>query len=300
MSAAATEADLARHRLLKLSRRRLEKYATLLPKLLIGDAPETIHDLRVGSRRLQQIVRIIAPAGQTKKLKKVTAALRHVRQSLGPCRDLDVNLALIDSRRAQGGAGSVLSAWHSLHRQIASQREAMIGRARQEIASQDLFKFINRVQVLIEATERDTDPLEQIAAAMTASMTGWEESFAATREKADAMALHGLRIAGKKLRYRAELLADLGQAKVKPLVKILKEIQTSLGDWHDRSVLLRHVAEFIGRPGFLADHPDIGRILLAEIEKERLRADADIASTLRLASKVQAAWSEWQTRVAAK
>ena len=48
-----------------------------------------------------------------------------------------------------------------------------------------------------------------------------------------------------------------------------RNCRTTLGEWHDRSVLLHHVAEFIGRPDFLADHPDIGRILLTEMEKER-------------------------------
>ncbi len=98
------------------------------------------------------------------------------------------------------------------------------------------------------------------------------------------------------MRYRAELLAGLGQAKVKPLVKTLKEIQTTLGDWHDRSVLLHHVAEFIGRPGFLAEQPELGQILLAEMEKERLRSDTEVASVLQQAAKVQDSWATWKAR----
>jgi CHAD domain-containing protein len=170
---------------------------------------------------------------------------------------------------------------------------------RRDIAGQDLFKFIIRAQSLIVRAEPDFDPLEQIIKATAKSMAGWEESFAATREQPNATALHALRIAGKKLRYRAELLAALGQPKVNPLVKSLKEIQTTLGDWHDRSVLLHHVAEFIGRPSFLADHPDIGRILLAEMEKERLRSDSDVASVLQQAAKVREAWALWKASSAA-
>lgn len=299
MSATATDEVSSQSKLLKLTRRRLEKYATLLPKVLVSDDPETIHDLRVWSRRLQQVLRVIAPPSQGKKSNRVLTALRDVRQILGPCRDLDVNIALLESKREAGGTGSVQRAWQSMQSELESQRQALIERVRRDIAGRDHFKFITRVQSLIARTERDYDPLEQITAAMIKSMDGWDETFTATREQPDAAALHALRIAGKKLRYRAELLAALGQPKVNPLVKMLKEIQKTLGDWHDRSVLLHHVAAFIGRPAFLADHPDIGRILLAEMEKERLRSDTDVASVLEQAAKVRETWASWKAKVAA-
>ena len=299
MSAAAKEEVSAQSKLLQLTRRRLEKYATLLPKLLVSDDPETVHHLRVWSRRLQEVLRVIARSDQAHKIKKIMRVLRYVRRTLGPCRDLDVNIALLQSKREAGGTGSVQRAWESMQKYLESQRQALIEQARRDIAGQDHFKFITRVQSLIARTERDYDPLEQITAAMIKSMDGWDETFTATREQPDAEALHALRITGKKLRYRAELLAALGQPKVNPLVKMLKEIQKTLGDWHDRSVMLHHVAAFIGRPAFLADHPDIGRILLAEMEKERLRNETDVGTVLEQAAKVRDAWASWKARVAA-
>jgi CHAD domain-containing protein len=299
MSATATDEVSSQDKLLKLTRRRLEKYAILLPKVLVSDDPETIHDLRVWSRRLQQVLRVIAPVSQTDKIKKILRVLRYVRQTLGPCRDLDVNIALLQSKREASGTGSVQRAWQAMQIELESQRQALIKSVRRDIAGQDHFKFITQVQALIARAERDYDPLEQITAAMITSMDRWDESFTAAREQPDAATLHALRIAGKKLRYRAELLAALGQPKVNPLVKMLKEIQKTLGDWHDRSVLLHHVAAFIGRPAFLAEHPDIGRILLAEMEKERLRNDTDVRTVLEQAAKVRDAWASWKARVAA-
>jgi len=298
MSEAPSEAVSARTKLVKLIQKRLEKYATLLPKVLITDDADAIHDLRVWSRRLQQALRVAAPTRHAKTSKEILADLRHVRQILGPCRDLDVNIALIKAKRDQCGNPSVEKAWASIKGELASQRQPLIERARRDIARQELFKFVLRVQRLTDSVKRDFDPLEQAMGAMTTSMDGWEASFAATREQPDAARLHRLRIAGKKLRYRAELLLDLGQVKVKPLVASLKEIQTTLGDWHDRAVLLRRIAEFIGRPGFLADHPDIGRILLAEMEKERLRNDSDVTSIIEHAGKVQQAWANWRASAA--
>ena len=74
------------------------------------------------------------------------------------------------------------------------------------------------------------------------------------------------------------------------LVGALKELQTMMGDWHDRCVLLRHVAEFIARPNFLASHPDMSRALLAEIEKEKLRSDIPSINFCKMARRSGNVW----------
>jgi len=104
--------------------------------------------------------------------------------------------------------------------------------------------------------------------------------------------IHALRIAGKRLRYRAELLAELGEATAKPQVKTLKSLQDKLGDWHDRIVLLQLIAEFISRPEFLVDHPAAGRALLAEMERERHKNEVATHAILKSAGKTREAWGE--------
>jgi CHAD domain-containing protein len=83
------------------------------------------------------------------------------------------------------------------------------------------------------------------------------------------------------LRYRAELLAELGHPSVKPRIKSLKLLQDELGNWHDRHVLLQFIAEFIGRPDFLVDHPETAHALLAEMERERQANDIAVNSILK-------------------
>jgi CHAD domain-containing protein len=299
MKGAAAETVSAKSTLIKLTRKRLEKYATLLPKLMVSDDPETLHDLRVWGRRLQQAVRVISGKPKSKQLKKLVANIRRVRRTLGPCRDLDVNIAIVKAQREANGNGSVNKAWALIQHEFETRRPDLIERARGELAGQELFKFISRTQRLTSAAERDFDPVEEISRAMTKSMDKWKESLTATGEQPNPAALHALRIAGKKVRYSAELLADLGQGKVNPLVKSLKEIQSLLGDWHDRAVLQNHIEKFIRRAGFLTDHPDSGRILLAELEKERLRDHSEVTNVRQKAAKVQQAWANWKAGAAA-
>jgi CHAD domain-containing protein len=283
-------------RFVKLVRKRLERFVTLLTKVLVSNDPEAIHDLRVSSRRMQQALRVIVPTPKPSKSKKVIRVLRQVRRALGPCRNLDVNIALIKEKRKHAGATLVQQAWEAVQTDLDERRAPALKRARPIIAQHDVFAFIARTKSLIKgAGDRDTDPVEILDRAAAQSMNGWENAFTSAYEHRDEIHLHEFRIESKRLRYRAELLADLGQAKAKPLVAALKELQTMLGDWHDRCVLLHHVAEFIGRPNFLASHPDMSRALLAEIEKEKLRNDTTIDQLLQNGAKVRESFARWNT-----
>jgi len=69
-------------------------------------------------------------------------------------------------------------------------------------------------------------------------------------------------------------------------VQGLKGLQDDLGDWRDRSVLRRYVAEFIGRPDFLAEEPGMCRALLLEMEREKQRDQATIDEFIAKAEKL--------------
>lgn len=297
MNKAATTSGAAlsnQKELLSLARKRLQRFATLMPKALLNDNPETVHDLRVWSRRLQQAVRVLHPAAKPPKSKKVLRVLRQVRRALGPCRNLDVNLDLIRKKRQHASAASVQRAWGALQEELEAKRGPVIERARREIARHDLFSFISRAQALIQAADNDTDPIESYDDAVAQAMKTWQDALTSAIEERDETHLHRFRIAGKHLRYQVELLAELGEAKAKPLVEALKALQDALGDWHDRAVLVECVANFIGQADFLVDHPDIGRALLTEIEKEKLSHQTGINQLLADAAKVPEAWARWK------
>ncbi len=286
-------------KLLRLTRKRLERFVTLLPKILISDDPDIIHDLRVWSRRLQQAIRVILPVPVPPKSKKVIRTLRQVRQSLGPCRNLDVNISLIADKRRHSGATLVRQSWEAVQNDLEEKRDALLERARSSIAKRNIFVFIERTKRLIDIAGRDVDShaaalLPKLEQAAVDAMRTCDQACALAYEQRDQTHLHQFRIAAKRLRYRTELLADLGHNRAKPLVEDLKELQTALGDWHDRCVLLQYVAEFIGRPDFLANHPDMGRALLAEMEKEKLRNQTTVEQLFEKAAKMRQSWAEWK------
>ena len=257
---------------------------------MLNDDPDTIHDLRVYSRRLQQTFRVMLPKSVTPKARKLIRTLRKVRQAYGNSRNLDVNIDLIQQKHRAAGAAIVRQSWEMLQDTLAAERQTEIVQARQKMARYDIVAFIRRAQTLMDAADIGSDVVEKLRQTVRAALKDWHDALELAKEDRSVENLHALRIAAKRLRYRAELLAELGSGGMKPAIKTIKEFQTLLGDWHDRCVLLEHVADFIGRPDFLVNHPDMGRTLLAEMEKDKLRNDSAVEDILSKSPKVGESW----------
>jgi CHAD domain-containing protein len=170
-----------------------------------------------------------------------------------------------------------------------------VANAYKEVAKHDFITFIERARKLLAHADLDADPTAKLQAALARALAQWDEAYGMAEASRDVENLHALRIATKRLRYRAELLADSGSVSIEPVVKDLKELQGALGDWHDRSVLLQSAAEFLARPEFLNDHPDMGGALLADMEKEKQTRDQEIENILARAVKLRRRWSDRQT-----
>jgi CHAD domain-containing protein len=285
-------ATAGRTKLLELTQKRLERFVTFSAKFLVKDDPETIHDLRVWSRRLQQALRTVLRQAKTPARRKVVRTLRRVRQALGSCRNLDVNIDLARQRSQSAESPNSRAGWEAVKMYLEQSRASELAGAHEQLAKHDLVAFSARARKLI--AHADPEPLERLEAAVGRSLAQWDEAYGLAHESPSIAHLHAWRIATKRLRYRLELLADSGSATSKPLIRDLKEIQTTLGDWHDRCVLLECVAAFLARPDFLAQHPDMGGALLADMEKERERNDAAIETVLSRAAGMRSRWTSRQ------
>jgi CHAD domain-containing protein len=274
-------------RLLELAQKRLEKFASAFPRALVSDQPDPIHDTRVSSRRLQQTFSFVFPKPRTGKARKLTRTLRRVRRALGNCRNLDVNLELIQHRFETTTSSVGRDAWELIRDYAQEKRAAEILRARKELGRCDIVAFVLRTQALLELVDFGRDVEDTIKASIARAVQEWSEALDRAKDHGDRDTLHSLRISGKRLRYRMELLAQLGETSVRSHVKSLRALQDQLGDWHDCYVMLQLVAEFIGRPDFLVDHPEIGRTFLTEMERERHRNEEVVVNILKSAEKIR-------------
>ena len=85
------------------------------------------------------------------------------------------------------------------------------------------------------------------------------------------------------MRYRTELLFEVGAKPLKAQLKSLADLQDAIGVWHDRQVLHRAVAEALARAEVLLNEMPAVRILLADVEKDRSLQAKDVEKIFRLA-----------------
>jgi CHAD domain-containing protein len=292
---AASQAN--EQKLINVTQRRLEKFVSLFAKVLVSDKPDTIHDTRVWSRRLQEVFRVLFPKPRAGKSQKLIRTLRQVRRALGSCRNIDVTIDLIEERLGASTDSPAYEPWNLIKNYLLEKRARQIARAHEELTRHDIMQFVTRTQSLLQVDGLEKEPEGLLQRSLEEALAEWNDALRDAQETPQPDQIHGLRIAGKRLRYRAELLADLGHPSVKVRIKALKRLQDELGNWHDRYVLLQFIAEFIGRPDFLVDHPQTGRGLLAEMERERDKNAAAVSVILRDAEKARQAWGEPQTGV---
>jgi CHAD domain-containing protein len=284
-------------KLFELSQKRLEKFASLFPRVLIRDDPETIHDARVGSRRLQQILRVLFPKPTAKKYRKLIRMLRKVRRALGECRNLDVMRELIQEKIDAAGNPVVRDAWDQLRVHLKEKQQREIIRAREQLSQCDIVDFVNRARTLLGSAESSEEIEPTLTKSIARALEEWTEAVNAAEQNQAPEQIHALRIAGKRLRYRVELVAELGNSSAKTRIKTLKTLQDQLGQWHDHHVLVRLAAKFLSRSDFLATHPDLSRALLVEMERERRRNDTAVGNILKSAEKIRDAWVGVETKL---
>jgi CHAD domain-containing protein len=292
------ESASSHKKLLAVTQRRLEKFVSLFAKVLVSDHPDTIHDARVWSRRLQETFRVLFPNPRTGKNRKLVRTLRQVRRALGNCRNTDVTIGLIEDKLNSATASTAHKGWDLVKDYLREKRERQVARAREELAQHDITQFATRTQSVLQPNGLQREPEELLKQSVEEALAAWSEALREAKENSQVDQIHALRIAGKRLRYRAELLAELGNASVKPRIKSLKLLQDELGNWHDRYVLLQLIAEFIGRPDFLVEHPEAGRTLLAQMERERHKNELAVSAILKRAEKTRDAWGEPKAGVA--
>jgi CHAD domain-containing protein len=230
-----------------LWQKRLDALAEAWPSFQRGDV-EALHKVRVASRRLREALPVVAgdarPSKVKKKVKKLTKRLREVTRTLGPIRELDVELAMIEANAAM--TPSYRRALALLRREVALRRREL----RRELARHgpvDLDKLVKKSKRVLGRGARAARDRDSWRAALATLIMRRTKRLKARLEQAGplfvAEPIHDARVAIKKLRYALEIAQEAGIAEAGAQVKILKRHQDRLGRLQDLQMALRRVRE---------------------------------------------------------
>ena len=200
-----------RTRLINVLRKRLRRLGTLLAEVLGEQTPEAVHDLRVWSRRVQQTLAALFPGSRSRRLRSLRRTLRRSRRALGAWRNRDVVLQRLARKQRQTRSAEKQRAWALVIDSVRKRRRREVRRARRRLVRLDLFDLAEEVEALLKAPGASGDgasasPHDIVAAARAQ----WQAALSRALEDRRVENIHGFRIQTKRLRYRIELLRDLG------------------------------------------------------------------------------------------
>ena len=288
-----------RRALARLLRKRVKKFVALAPDVRADANPKTIHDVRVWSRRLQQAVSAFFPKPRSGKVRRLRRTPRRIRRMLGEWRNCDVLLEIVTRQQRRTRSEAKRRAWGFVQGYLLQKRSKEVARAEKKLLRRDLGNYAALAKKLINRPPDESPEIlmQRLGDSVRVAWTQWQSAYNRAQETRAVDDLHAFRIATKDLRYRTELLYDVGHRQLKAQLKWLAALQDAIGVWHDRQVFHEAVAAAVARADILLNELQSARILLAELETDRGRQAQDVEQIFHLASehpeyKQMESWSQ--------
>jgi len=212
---------------------------------ITSDDPEFIHQMRVALRRLHAALRLFSSLVPP-DIEALDAPLKKTMEVLGQVRNLDVLVEELvqphlDGPASEGASETASAALGPLLRQLEKQRTLARDAARAWLLSPEYGYFLLRGQQALHGWARTTDAtkdlLEDHAHRQLVRLRKRVERRAASARPEDDVALHGVRISVKRLRYSLEFFSSLLKKKTRrPWKVFLTRHQELLGKLQDFAV----------------------------------------------------------------
>jgi CHAD domain-containing protein len=226
------------------------QFKTILANLddaVQGQTSEPVHRIRVAVRRMRSLLRAFRKHLPAAPRKDIEAVLDDLSEELGPVRDLDVWLDLLQSsavRRvtARSRLWPAYLQHHIQRRQLvrATVRRSLRGPhfAAQRLKINRLFR--TELPQLIKAEPSGSLPKLAATQLRKAFRRALQESQ--LRHSTSAKKLHRLRIGLRKARYLAEFFSPVLGVNTAKLTKRLRQTEQVLGRIHDVDMATEHLA----------------------------------------------------------
>ena len=221
----------------------LRVLTTAVPLAAAGDA-DAVHRARVASRRLREVLPVVASA---KSLPALARKVRRLTGALGPVRELDVTLGLLEAAvgaKQISRLAAVAVRQALMRRRVLARMEMERGLERCHLGrlQKGTLAAVRRRPRLAEADVRLSRRADRLVSAIGEAAGLYVPEH-----------LHEVRIALKKLRYTTEVLAALRGTPAAARLRVLKRGQDVLGRMHDLDVLTAEVRTLQGA----ADAPSL-------------------------------------------
>jgi CHAD domain-containing protein len=245
--ASSKSAGLLAAHLSRILEQRLQKLVKSVKASYVERSVDTVHDLRVASRRLRAFGITFGDGLGDKARARLEKQLKRLTKVVGGLRDLDVLVALLEQRAAAAMSDLERASLEHLLETLDERRSLAAARAETRLRKLDL----DALSELVRSAGREVlAGLAPEAAQRAYARTLLERLILAAAEQEPprdgvehAEQLHALRIAIKQLRYALEFLEPVLGGHFATLYARAEALQELLGMHHDFTVLGQIVME---------------------------------------------------------
>jgi CHAD domain-containing protein len=213
------------------------------PGTRLGAEIESLHQMRVATRRLRAVLRTARPILLPAWVTSLQQEIKWLSELLGPARDLDVQIAyFVEESAGLDARDRALLEQFICH--LRSQRDAAQRLILSELTSARYLELIRRLQQAAQEPSVVESPLtvEQLAKQAFKKL---RKAIRSLRASPSESALHTIRIKTKRARYAAELAqGSVGKPAVR-FVKAARAVQGLLGIHQDAIQAEHHIRQFL-------------------------------------------------------
>ncbi|MBN1681488.1 MAG: CHAD domain-containing protein [Anaerolineae bacterium] len=246
-----------------------------------GEDIESVHDMRVATRRMRSAFRLFRPAFKARAIQPHRDGLRQIAERLGEVRDLDVfmdkawNYTQLD---ADTDLSPLIDDWG---KRLGQARQSLV----KHLDSRKFSRFVREFHLFLVTPDRGARvsggrdgvsayQLRHIAPRLIYEHYEQVRAYETVLDDPPITTLHALRIDFKRLRYTLEFFEDVLGPEARQVIKKVKTLQDHLGDLHDTDVAIGIICDFVdehnraysGIPLFM--RPDISGVLAYAAAKE--------------------------------
>ena len=233
---------------------RVRAFAREIGSVRDGKDTESVHRMRVASRRLRSALPLFSFCFQERKYRRWMKGLKRIARALGNARDTDVQILFLDrfggglyeDSFVQDGIRRIRAFLDGMRQAEQEKIIAAISALEKKGILDDIQSAVSRAGRAGEREDSGTGPAKTVEAvssvAIRAALSELLSFGPAVHDPDDVTGHHELRIATKKLRYTLEVFRPLYPDRFRPAIRSLKHLQELLGQIHDCDVWIRFLS----------------------------------------------------------
>lgn len=257
------------------------------PAVRLGLGSEALHDFRVATRRMRALLRAARPGLDERWAEGLRTELGWLAGETNDGRDLDVLVEELEPRVERLGEADSESA-RRLMEGLTTGRSAARERVLAALASPRYFALVERLVAEAPHPKLAGSGLD-LGALVSSEYRRMRKAARRAGREPGAAAMHKLRIAGKRVRYAAELAALPKDRRGQAFIRAAKDLQDVLGAHQDAVVAeerIRAIAVGAG-PGVALV---AGRLVEQEVRR-RACAREELPDALRSLAATAKRWT---------